>query len=334
MGYTRREFSEDEIKTIINEYIKGSGLTTLSKLLKTNERSVRNILVENNIEIRGKGIQVNKENYSTTKKYTFNEDFFEIIDTEEKAYWLGFLYADGNVSIHKSKKMKTKGATVEVSLKQEDDYHLYNFVENINGNIPIKYRDIKLNNKIYKACRVMIHSIKMAKDLVKNGCFEAKSLILKFPQCVPNFLLNHFIRGYIDGDGCVAFNTYEYGDSFAVSLLGTYDFLKEVKNAFETIGIKVSQVKQEKSKAFSVIICGHDNLVKLYNYLYNDSTIFLGRKLDKFRDALIYFNKEFNISDVAKLYVLFDENLQDKIFNRNVIRPQKDKHAQIASLLD
>ena len=38
-----------------------------------------------------------KDNHFYRQKYKFQENFFEIIDTQEKAYWLGFLFADGNV---------------------------------------------------------------------------------------------------------------------------------------------------------------------------------------------------------------------------------------------
>ena len=32
------------------------------------------------------------------QKYSLNDDYFSVIDNEHKAYWLGFLYADGSLS--------------------------------------------------------------------------------------------------------------------------------------------------------------------------------------------------------------------------------------------
>lgn len=42
--------------------------------------------------------------------------YFENIDTEEKAYWLGFLYADGYVNANEDK--------IELCLAEKDFHHL------------------------------------------------------------------------------------------------------------------------------------------------------------------------------------------------------------------
>ncbi len=325
------------IEDIIKKYKEGLSLDKLGKLYKTRSINIREILINNNISIRGRGIQVNKDNYSNNK-YNFNKDYFNTIEDELKAYWLGFLYADGNVYINHGINGNTKGATVEISLKEEDDYHLYNFRSDINGNMPITYRDIKLNNKLYPSCRISIGSIKMAKDLINHGCIPNKSLILKFPKNLSEELLPHFIRGYIDGDGCVFFNVYEKTSTFAVSLLGTYNFLNSLKYILINNNIKSSEVKSSKSKAFVLYMHGRDNLVKLYNYLYKDASRFLGRKIDKFRKALFYYDKEFKISETAKLMYLLDDELQELKFDKwykksnmyKVLQEHKKQQKQIS----
>lgn len=318
-------YNEERINKIIELYKNGYKMSEISKIVNTKPEIISNILKSHNIPIRNNTNYRTSKELATGRKYKFNEDFFEKIDNEIKAYWLGFLYADGNVYIPNMNIGKTKGGTIEISLKKEDDYHLYNFVNDINGNIPIKYRKVKLNDNSYDACRVLIGSIKMASDLINKGCVPHKSLILTFPniEIVPESLLNHFIRGYIDGDGSVVFNTYETYDNFFVSLLGTRDFLEGVKNTLEKNNIKCSNIKSSKSKAYILNIYGANNLTKLYNYLYTNATRFLGRKLDKYRNALVYYEKQFNISDVSRLFVEMDNELQSKIFYKKNIRNKK-----------
>ncbi len=313
------DFKEDEINNIIKSYCEGYSLYKLGRLYKTRDENIRNVLINNNITIRGRGVQVNKANYNTNRKRFFNENYFEIIDSEHKAYWLGFMYADGNVYVRKSRNGNTKGASIEITLKREDEYQLYNFIDCIEGkNLEVKKREVLLNGNIYFASRVVLGSIKMARDLIDKGCMPNKSLILQFPRCLTSGLLPHFIRGYIDGDGCIAFGVYDKSSSFHVSLVGTYDFLTGVKNTLKNNHINSYDIKPEKSKAFSLTIGARDNLVNLYNYIYKDATIFLDRKIDKFRQALLYCDKDFEISPIAKFFCLLDEDLQDLQYKKQM----------------
>jgi len=311
-----RIYNQDRINKIIQLYQEGNTMFDIGKIIKIKEETISKILKENNIKTRNMTDYYTSEQLATKKKYVFNENYFEVIDSKEKAYWLGFLFADGNVYIPNYNKGKSKGGTVEISLKEDDDYHLYNFRSDIEGDMPITYRDVKLNDKFYHSCRISIGSIKMCNDLINYKCIPVKSLILKFPENLSENLYSHFIRGYIDGDGCVFFKVYQKCDSFSVSLLGTIEFLTKIKSILEDNNIKCSNVKPEKSKAFNIKIGGRDNLVKLYNYLYNDASRFLGRKIDLFRNALIYYDKDFDISPTAKLFAELDEELQDMKFEK------------------
>jgi hypothetical protein len=315
-------YPETRIKEVVNLYINGWKMKDISKKLGMKSETVSKILKENNISIRNNTDYKKREELATNKKYKYNEDFFEEINTEKKAYWLGFLYADGSINKNKNRNgTGTKGGSVELSLKKEDEYHLFNFIQDIEGNIPVKHKIIKLNENVFEASRIFVNSVKMVEDLISHGCMPNKSLTLKFPTTVPEHLLRHFIRGYIDGDGCIFFHVYDEYDAFFVSMLGTYDFLTELKKYLENNGIKCNNVTKTKSRAFELKIYGIDNLVNLYNFLYDDASVFLGRKMDKFRQALMYFNRNFNISETAKLCCLLDDELNKKKFFKKHIRP-------------
>ncbi len=327
----KRIFNEYEIKEIKEKYLKGVALVTLGKEHKIRTSTLRDILIENGVKIRARGEQVGSVSYCTNRKHFFNENYFSEIDDANKAYWLGFLYADGNVYVNKGKNGGSKGATVELTLKRDDEYHLYNFARDIKGlNIPIEQRVIKLNGNEYLASRIALNSITMANNLIQLGCIPNKSLKLEFPQNIKKEYLNHFIRGYIDGDGCIAFYVYKDNSYFNVTLLGTVEFLDGVKNILNEFDIKTSNICAEKSNAFRLGIYGQDNLGKLFNFLYKDANIFLERKREKFTKALLYYDIDFNLSKTYKLFMsTFDDNLIELKARRNMRDEKMDLRAKI-----
>ena len=204
--------------------------------------------------------------------FCFDEDFFNIINTEEKAYWLGFLYADGYVYSH-------IGYTVELTLKKTDENHIHKFRNAVKYNGELEDKHIELNQKHFLAKRLTLCSKKMVQDLIAHGCFQNKSLDLKFPtdQQVPKHLIHHFMRGYFDGDGCVT--TTRQGRDLRFEILGRYEFLTMYE---KTMNINIQEKKQTKSKAFSVKHGGNLQVKKIYDYLYKDATVYLERKRDIF----------------------------------------------------
>lgn len=230
-------------------------------------------------------------------KYTYNEDYFKEIDTAEKAYWLGFLYADGCITrFYKNEKLKSM--SLELTLKDEDCEHLIKFNNALNSNVPIQHRIIAGK---YKADRMVINSTKMCRDLIKLGCTPAKSLTLEFPSCdiVPTEFIKDFIRGYFDGDGGISCTENEYyhnsknksykQNHYVCYFCGNEQFLTELKNVLSDNNVKISDLhKDNRSNAVNIYIYGKDNIKKFKEYLYTDNCISLSRKLNKF--SLVYNN--------------------------------------------
>ena len=163
------------------------------------------------------------------KRYTVNQNYFKKINTSNKAYWLGFLYADGCILSYKNRR--TGGSALEISLKADDVNILERFKMSLSSNSPIKE---KVVNEKYKAVRLNICNAEICDDLVKLGCTPRKSLTLKFPteKQVPKYLIPHFIRGYFDGDGNVYVD--DKGKfSPKIGFVGTEEFLEEILNIAE-----------------------------------------------------------------------------------------------------
>jgi hypothetical protein len=263
-------------------YMKGLSITKASNEVGIDERTLTRLLKKRNIDTT-----------IHSRKYRFNEDYFEKIDTEEKAYWLGFIYADGCVRENQGKG-KNKGLGLEISLKESDKSHLEKFIKNIQcyDKSIIKKKVIKLKEKEYVAYRIVINSTKMCKDLISKGVYPRKSLTLKFPtkEIVSDELLKHFIRGYFDGDGNVGVrNTHGYVNCPRVTLLGTEDFLIVLKMIFEK-DLKVSNVKlqlKHNNKAFSYQKTG-DDARRILRYMYDGASVYLERKYDVHKRILTY----------------------------------------------
>lgn len=247
---------KNEVKWNVNDFVdlynKGYSLVEIGKQFNLSTATVSNALKKINFKV------VNKQN--ETK---FNENVFDVIDSEEKAYWLGFIYADGYVSNSRN--------TFELSLGLKDKNHLLKFARFMSYE-----NNVKIDN--YR-CRFIVVNKHLKQTLVKLGVVPNKSLILTFPNTlqIPLKLFNHFIRGYYDGDGTIL--TKETSKTkLRVSLLGTEPFLKSVLNI---VGVD-KKIYESKSKVryFSLAI---KNSEKFLNYIYKDATVFLDRKYNLYK---------------------------------------------------
>lgn len=207
---------------------------------------------------------------------------FEKIDNEEKAYWLGFLYADGSVSSKEDK--------IELGLAEKDLKHIEKFKKFMEINNKICYREKT------KSYRISFRSQSCKQDLIDKGCFPKKSLILKFPtnEQVPNELLRHFIRGYFDGDGW--FCNTDNGTR-QIGLIGTQDFIEGFLNLMEgkiNTKNKIQNVHREGG-AKRYMFSAKQDIIYFLDYIYKDANIYLDRKYEKY---INFIQKEKNIDAV------------------------------------
>jgi hypothetical protein len=233
---------------------------------KSIEKTARKYKLRNNyLSQYLKSIGIEVSNHQNTPKMDFN--IFDSIDSEEKAYWLGFLYADGYVSLEKY--------GIELSLQLSDTEHLEKFKKFLKWSNAVKKDSFR--------CRVSFRNKHLHSRLIELGCLQQKSLILKFPnnKQVPDYLINHFIRGYIDGDGCIYIykavsKTYS---SPALNILGTEEFLNTLKKCKNWRDIKI--YKKSKQQARTLNYCGK-YVVEMLDEIYANSTIYLDRKYEKY----------------------------------------------------
>ena len=217
------------------------------------------------------GIEIiNKQNIVTTSYQCFDK-----IDTEEKAYWLGFLYADGHVSVNTN--------NTELTLSHKDRHHVQKFKDFLGCSNKISKREIQLGGKRYHAARLSFKSKVIKKQLVKLGCTPQKTYGLSFPteSQVPLHLQHHFVRGYIDGDGSLMLNREE--PKARLGICGTREFLNGI---VENMGWHRTKM-QKKGNCYQIEYSGVTNAVNLLVSIYEGSKIHLNRKFKIYQDMKI-----------------------------------------------
>lgn len=210
------------------------------------------------------------------KELYFDNTVFDIIDSEKKAYWLGFLYADGFIN-------GKYNNSVELSLKGEDIGHLNKFNEFIKNKRPIKLSFTGKDHK-FTRCRCIITDKHFHDQLVLLGCVPNKSLVTKFPSMKIfqyENLIYPFLRGYLDGDGSIMEN--KKSGRLVISFLGTKEFLEGIMNVFKGKFKSLHSTRSSKlGKNHYEISCSFSNADQVGSLLYKDFSICLERKYKKF----------------------------------------------------
>lgn len=226
----------------------------------------------------------------TKKTSTFNENVFDSIDTEEKAYWLGFIFADGTISSSPLRGEAKTQYQFELCLSSKDKGHLEKFSKFIEFRNNIFCDDVR--------CRLSVYSKHFWNVLNCNGCTPNKSLTLKFPKkelFADHSLIRHFIRGYFDGDGCISYSNKEH-TMCSFNLIGTSDFLENVK-LYLNLDCSLYILHPEKQSITKYITLSHKKAFKAIEQLYNDSSIYLERKYKRYLEYCRLYEKSDRLSE-------------------------------------
>jgi len=175
--YNRKLTDKQELE-IIQKYINGEYPKEIVRNYPIKARTVKTILKKYNIPRRGNGV----------RKYSLDESFFDVVDTEEKAYILGFLYADG---------CNDNNNSIKIELAEIDKEHLNKINKCFKSNAPIHERIPNKDSYTKNNSFVLkLNSKHMAKNAEKLGCMPNKTFKLDFPteEQVPSHLIRHFIR--------------------------------------------------------------------------------------------------------------------------------------------
>lgn len=275
----KNRWTEDEINFLKENYSK-LHKSEIAKYLNRTETSVK--------------VKANKLGI---KKYPYicNYEYFKSIDTESKAYWLGFIYADGWIT----KNSNTNSGYLGIQLKKSDADHLRKFNKDIDGNYPISFGEkichIGDNNKLNHYCLIRIYSINMVNDLFNQGVNFNKSYNITFP-CIQENLIKHFIRGFFDGDGCVRSRTRKLASGeikkYPACDITCHEksFLESIRSYIHSKGLN-SYIYPDGS-GFRLYLSGQNDNINFLDYIYKDATIYLDRKYKRYQEIKNYTDND------------------------------------------
>lgn len=248
---------------IISKYQAGLTLASIAKEYRVDARTVSKLLKDNGVEI----LSATESARKVTAKYY---DYFSTVDTEDKAYFVGLLQADGCIYNPKNSQRQMK-----LTLKNEDLYILQTLKNNIG--ITSKLVDDKRGCSTLTVC-----STGLCNDLEVLGVSSLKYTRNSMPT-IDKDLLPHFIRGYFDGDGCVS--SASKSRVIVNFVHPNKTFIEYISSYLYENGICSGKIT-DRTTYYSLTVYGKSNILKFYNLIYTDSKTLLTRKKLKYDNIL------------------------------------------------
>lgn len=314
LKYYNMGFSTTEICSFLNEN-RSRGYKLLKKLNLSSHKPIGNVVNKEDVDkiaslyLSGKTIEEISEE-TGIKDGTINywvrkleiarpngkvpdcdQTYFEEIDTPNKAYFLGLLFADGGYLKH-NRKSGNYNLTLSLELKKEDSYILEEFKKQLKSSLPIKEvvknQTMVSNGKEYsfvkENCYFRIGCKKLISDLISWGCVEDKTKQLsKVPDINKNYL-KYFLLGFYDVDGIAS-----VGEKAYIGFCGTEKMMESISLTLnKELNLKIKKPYYNKSNHIYYLQYGtNDEIENLFNYFYKDLEIpHLVRKEEKIKNYL------------------------------------------------
>lgn len=253
-------------------YKSGLTLEKIAYALVVSENGLSKALKKKEIEMR---------TYSeSNRRYKRNSEYFDNINTPNKAYILGLIYADGNNYIRGNKHCFT------LSLQERDHDLLERVRQELEYEGELRFVPLhEQNNRYMNQYTLVITDEYMCEQLKKIGVVQRKSLILKFPTFLRPDLIRHFVRGYFDGDGCLSYDTSRNKEHTGVC--GTFEFISSLSNILKSMFVNnhIYHPKQSgDSNTFVLETIGNLSSYKFLSWMYQDCDMKMDRKYQRYLD--------------------------------------------------
>lgn len=306
-----RQWTDEEIEYLKNNY-KTYTYKQLSEHLNRTKAAI-------DLKINRLGL--------VKSQYVYNHDFFEKIETEDQAYWCGFIMADGCVA----RNPETNSCELCIKLQASDGEHLKKFNKALDGNIPVTFFTNKaiLPGKtetfFSRQCQIRLYSEKMVNDISQYGVIPNKSLVKVFPGDIPDNLISHYIRGYFDGNGTICLtgsNPREKKYIICCFATGSEKFAEGLKQKLEQFSIQSSSIyKNLKSNCYNLRISGMRNVDNFLHFIYDNSNIYLDKK----------FYKKIHLYKITNMEQRLLRQTERSVYSRDESSEKENGKAEIAN---
>ena len=278
------KLSDQDKISVVERYKSGESAISIAKSFGVSHTPIYSILRVRKIAIRSA--------IDCHKKYRLNDAYFDEIDTEEKAYFLGLLFADGYVS--------EKYNYVRLSLQEEDGYLVQSLRDAMACDRPLETRDYSKKGWKNQTC-LTISNRNVVDSLVKLGCRQKKSFTAIFPPIDVN-LTNHFARGYFDGDGSIRWSKPKRFQvpKAVIDIIGTEMTLSPIRERFVYESGIDCVLKQHGSGLFTISIGGNNKVKEFGNWMYKNAVTYMLRKKHKFDELSSLATDEIRYSNLCK----------------------------------
>ena len=268
--------SAEDKEKIKDKYLSGISTVVIGKEFGITNHKVSEILESLGID----------RDHNSLRTYNLDIKYFDHIDIPNKAYILGFLFADGYND--------PKKGTISMALKCDDK----NILENIRKELKsdrelelIKGHSFKDGDKEYISSdeyRLVLFSKYMCESLICCGMIPNKSNRLKFPMYISDELIPHFVRGYFDGDGSMGFHDLSTWNckNLIIKIVGTKEFNEYLsKYLMNNLGIESLITNASNNNGITTNLCINkiSSQKKFCEWMYADAEMYLKRKYDVYK---------------------------------------------------
>ncbi len=273
---------EDRYEKIISDYLSGMTQKQVGMENGIGRDAVGNILRHFDVPIR----EYTGSRSEARREWEWNTDFFYQED-HTTAYWAGFIIADGNIT--------DKGNVMALVIQGKDLEHLKKFCYDIELSPDAIYKDYK-----WDAYGIHLNYEGLGIQLRPWGITPRKSKTFVQPSDLPDELIPHFLRGWIDGDGSV----YRYGRSARIVVSsGNIESLRWFELALRYIGYQGHiGIKKTSSKKYP------DNYHSIYLIKGRKNVLFKNRKRMVEVQALVS-RKDIGDNDVINSDAILESNV-------------------------
>lgn len=276
--FEARLLPNEEKDNICNLYLSGISTVKIGEKYGIWNHSVTAVLDERGVE---------RDRRLSTRKYHLDEHYFDNLDTPNKCYIFGLLLSDGSNNPDKQ--------TVSISL-QEGDFEILEKVRlEIQSEKPLEYLDYSNKHDFgynyQNQYRLLLFSSRICDALISHGLVKNKSLILNFPEDIPDCYISHMVRGMWDGDGTLGI----YGNNIDLSLTSTEMFCTGLQKYLRdnlSIETRIYDASCHNGVTSVISITRNKDKLIFLDWMYHDANLYLERKYKKYLDIKNYLESK------------------------------------------